>query len=156
MVLLHHSLTMIFVQLWLYKWQSIHQKTWLHFYCNKTMVNFHTGCWASLETFPLWSVLHAMLFCIWSHCVYLQHISVLGCVACICSAFLYFEYFQHVLSNRLKCFLSLLVLFLFACVFLSCSTLSTLSHHTYMCQLDAHYEILPKVVSHLLCFVYCI
>ncbi len=33
-----------------------------------------------------------------------------------------------VLSNRWRCFLNLLVLFLFACVFWSCSALSSLSH----------------------------
>ncbi len=35
-----------------------------------------------------------------------------------------------VLSNRWRCFLNLLLLFLFACVFWSCSALSSLGHRT--------------------------
>ncbi len=35
---------------------------------------------------------------------------------------------DHLLSNWWKCFLDLLVLFLFACVFWSCSALSSLGH----------------------------
>ncbi len=42
---------------------------------------------------------------------------------CLCC-----EHFHHLLSNWWKCFLDLLVLFLFACVFWSCSTLSSLGH----------------------------
>ncbi len=38
------------------------------------------------------------------------------------------EHLQHMLSNWWRCFLDLLVLFLFACVFWSCSTLSSLGH----------------------------
>ncbi len=37
---------------------------------------------------------------------------------------------EHVLSNWWRHFLNLLVLFLFACVFLSCSALSSLGHHS--------------------------
>ncbi len=50
----------------------------------------------------------------------------IGCVVNICSAFLYLlccEHLQHLLSNWWF-FLDLLVLFLFACVFWSCSTLT--------------------------------
>ncbi len=38
------------------------------------------------------------------------------------------EHLQHLLSNWWRCFLDLLVLFLFACVFWSCSALSSLGH----------------------------
>ncbi len=41
---------------------------------------------------------------------------------------LYCEHLQHLLSNWWRCFLDLLVLFLFACVFWSCSALSSLGH----------------------------
>ncbi len=40
------------------------------------------------------------------------------------------EHLQHLLSNWWRCFLDLLVLFLFAHVFWSCSALSSLGHHT--------------------------
>ncbi len=46
---------------------------------------------------------------------------------CIC---LCCEHLHHLLSNWWKCFLDLLVLFLFACVFWSCSALSSLGHRT--------------------------
>ncbi len=42
---------------------------------------------------------------------------------CLCC-----EHLHHLLSNWWKCFLDLLVLFLFACVFWSCSALSSLGH----------------------------
>ncbi len=42
---------------------------------------------------------------------------------CLCC-----EHLQHVLSNWWRCFLDLLLLFLFACVFWSCSALSSLGH----------------------------
>ncbi len=42
---------------------------------------------------------------------------------CLCC-----EHLQHLLSNWWRCFLDLLVLFLFACVFWSCSALSSLGH----------------------------
>ncbi len=47
--------------------------------------------------------------------------SIFACVVSICNT---------MLSNWGKCFLDLLVLFLFACVFWSCSTLSSLGHCT--------------------------
>ncbi len=42
---------------------------------------------------------------------------------CLCC-----EHLHHLLSKWWKCFLDLLVLFLFACVFWSCSALSSLGH----------------------------
>ncbi len=42
---------------------------------------------------------------------------------CLCC-----EHLQHLLSNWWRCFLDLLVLFLFACFFWSCSVLSSLGH----------------------------
>ncbi len=48
---------------------------------------------------------------------------------CLCC-----EHLHHLLSNWWKCFLDLLVLFLFACVFWSCSALSSLGHRTYTLQ----------------------
>ncbi len=44
---------------------------------------------------------------------------------CLCC-----EHFHHLLSKWWKCFLDLLVLFLFASVFWSCSALSSLDHRT--------------------------
>ncbi len=44
---------------------------------------------------------------------------------CLCS-----EHFHHLLSKWWKYFLDLLVLFLFGCVFWSCSALSSLGHRT--------------------------
>ncbi len=50
------------------------------------------------------------------------------------------EHLHHLLSNWWRCFLDLLVIFLFACVFWSCSALSSLGHrlfhyykHVYAC-----------------------
>ncbi len=62
--------------------------------------------------------------CIWLCCEHLQCVSLFVCVVSICSVCLYL----FVLSKWWKCFLDLLVLFLFACVFWSCSALSSLSH----------------------------
>ncbi len=55
--------------------------------------------------------------CIWLCCEHLQHVSLFVC-----------EHLYHMLSTWWKCFLDLLVLFLFACVFWSCSALSSLGH----------------------------
>ncbi len=44
---------------------------------------------------------------------------------CLCC-----EHLHHLLSKWWKCFLDLLVLFLFACVFWSCSALSSLGHRS--------------------------
>ncbi len=76
----------------------------------------------------------------------LQRVSVFGLIVSICSTFLYLHLFvfcsaflylvvlrvfaAHVLSNWWRYFLNLLVLFLFACVFWSCSALSSLGHCT--------------------------
>ncbi len=45
------------------------------------------------------------------------------------------EHLQHLLSNWWRCFLDFLVLFLFACVFWSCSALSSLGHRSILLRL---------------------
>ncbi len=47
---------------------------------------------------------------------------------CLCC-----EHLHHLLSNWWRCFLDLLVLFLFACLFWSCSALSSLGHRRKGC-----------------------
>ncbi len=55
-------------------------------------------------------------------CIWLWAFAV--CIfICLCC-----EHLHHLMSKWWKCFLDLLVLFLFACVFWSCSALSSLSH----------------------------
>ncbi len=79
-----------------------------------------------------------------THCKYSQHNQTKKCETntihclvvlwafavcffiCLCC-----EHLQHLLSNWWRCFLDLLVVFLFACVFWSCSALSCLGHHTF-------------------------
>ncbi len=103
-------------------------------------------CSASLYLFVLWAF--AVRFFICLCCEYLQCVSLFVCVVSICSAFLYLfvlwvfavrfficlccEYLPHLLSNWWRCFLDLLVLFLFAWVFYSCSTLSSLGHRKWL------------------------
>ncbi len=121
---------------------NINQKIFsLHFYYNKTWLIF-----VSIVVLLLWSV-HSF---IWLCCEYVQWVFVFGCIVtwvfaacfciwlcCICSGFLFLQcvsVFGCVASIYSTCchwwksFCNLQVLFLFACVFLSCSTLSSLCH----------------------------
>ncbi len=83
---------------------------------------------------------------IWQHtgCKYSQHNQKRNAlqIKCIC---LCCEHLHHLLSNWWKCFLDLLVLFLFACVFWSCSALSSLGHHTKMIN-NADYFSQPSLI----------
>ncbi len=70
---------------------------------------------------------------IWQHtrCKCSQHNQTMQQIQffiCLCC-----EHLQHLLSNWWRCFLDLLVLFLFVCVFWSWSTLSSLGHRIFPC-----------------------
>ncbi len=60
-------------------------------------------------------------------CLCYEHLQCVCFFICLC-----YEHFHHLLWNWWKCFLDLLVLFLFACVFWSCSSLSSLGHRSYL------------------------
>ncbi len=85
---------------------------------------------------PLRSVLFAAHFCIWLCCEYLQHISVFGCGASICS------------TCAVKLSLNLLVLFLFPCVFIEAhwARLATVVFF--------HASMIQEIRNSIFCFVF--
>lgn len=77
------------------------------------------------------------------HLCYLWHVSLFDCVVGICSVFLFGCVAAHVLANSFQCFLNMLVFCLFACVFFSLSSLSSLFDRIF-----TSVVVFPRPLSH--------